>query len=72
MSKSKYRMMGLVWVSTYGAGRIYLFKGDYKPVDLNNKVKYQNVWGGYPQFELQAQADVDYAKRLISYALNNF
>jgi hypothetical protein len=72
MSKSKGRMMGLVWVSTYGASRIYLFKDDYGPADPNNKVKYQNVWGGYPQFELQTQTDIDYAKRLISYALNNF
>jgi len=72
MSKYKGRMMGLVWVSTYGSGRIYLFKGDYGPVDPDNKVKYQNVWGGYPQFGLQTQSDVDYAERLISYALNKF
>ena len=72
ISNLKARMMGLVWVSTYGAGRIYLAKGDYGPVDNGNRVKYQNVWGGYPQFELRTQDDLEYAKRLIAYALQNF
>lgn len=72
MSNIKKRLMGLVWVSTYGAGRIYLAKGDYTPVDKDNRVKYQHIWGDYPQFEIRAQVDVEYAKRLVSYALNNF
>lgn len=72
MSKTKGRMMGLVWVSTYGSDRIYIFKGDFGPVDPKNRVKYQNVWGGYPQFVIQTQGDIEYAKRLVSYALANF
>ncbi len=72
MSKTKGRVKGLVWVSTYGAGRIYLYKDNYSPVDPQNKVKYQKVWGNYPQFEVVSQGDVEYAKKLISYALNNF
>lgn len=72
MSKSKGRMIGLVWVSTDGSYRIPLFKGDYGSADPNNRVKYQNVWGGYPQFEVRTQRDVEYAKKLISYALENF
>ena len=72
ISNLKACMMGLVWVSTYGAGRIYLAKGDYEPVDNSNRVKYQNVWGGYPQFELRTLGDLEYAKRLIAYALQNF
>lgn len=72
VSNLKGRTMGLVWVSIYGAGRIYLFKGDYGPVDKDNRVKYQNVWGGYPQFEVQKLGDVEYARNLVLYALNNF
>ena len=72
MSKVKGRTMGLVWVSTNGQERIYLAKGDFGPVDFNNKVKYENVWGGYPQFEIRTQGDIEYAKELISFALANF
>lgn len=66
------RERGLVWVSNYGAGRIYLFRGRYDAIDPDNRVKYVEVWGGYPQFEIRALADVEYAKKLILYALENF
>ena len=66
------RSMGLVWVSTNGAGRVYLSKGNYGSADGDKRVKYHNVWGNYPQFEIRTQADIDYAKILLSYALNNF
>ena len=71
-SKTRGRERGLVWVSNYGASRIYLFKGDFTPADPDSRVKYMRVWGGYPQFEVRAAGDVEYAKRLISYALSNF
>ncbi|MDD5511110.1 MAG: hypothetical protein PHI12_09925 [Dehalococcoidales bacterium] len=72
MSKTKNRRMGLVWVTTYGGNRIYLFKGDYGIADPDNKVKYENVWGGYPQFEVGSLEELGYAKRLVAYALEAY
>lgn len=70
--KTKNREVGLVWVSTIGAGRIYLFKADYALADPDKRVKYEGVWGGYPQFEVSTHNDVEYAIKLIKYTIQKF
>lgn len=70
------KMKGLVWIYTDGANRMHLRKGDYSTVDIDQRVLYQtskgtDLWGGYPQFIVQSARDVDYAKKLITYALKN-
>lgn len=72
LSNIKGRMKGLAWVSTNGASRIHLCKGDYNSSDPDSKVKYENVWGDYPQFEIKSLKDFDYFKNLISYAIKFF
>lgn len=74
-SAKYYKNLGLTWVYTGGGNRIHLRKGDYKDADPDNRVLYKtssgaDLWGGYPQFIIEEQTDVEYAKKLITYAIN--
>jgi len=62
---------GLVWVSTYGASRIYLFRTQYDAVDTEKKVRYVKTWGGYPQLRIRSREDIEYAIKLIEHVLKS-
>lgn len=75
-SEANGKVLGLVWIYTDGANRIHLRKGDYGTVDVDQRVLYEtskgtDLWGGYPQFIVQSASDIEYAKKLITYALNH-
>lgn len=74
--RSSNRLLGLVWVVTNSNNMLYLRKGDYSKVDSRRAVLYadppkRKLFGGYPQFQVETQDDLEYAKKLIKYALQN-
>jgi len=56
-----YNGKGLVWVS-YPQGKkisVHLRKGDYASIDPEKRVK-PNGWGGYPEYHLEEESEIDY------------
>lgn len=73
-SEKQSTVIGLCWVYTDGANRIHLRKPDYTAVDVDKRVLYKtsigtDLFGGYPQFIVQTPNDLEYAKKLITYAI---
>ena len=60
---------GLLWVE-YPRGRkirVHLKKRDYSTVDYDKKV-IPSGWGGYPEFIIEKEEDINYLIRLIKFA----
>jgi len=67
-----------LYVPTNGQARLYLPITNYRPVDPTGKVIYKDQiskngtfvgWNVYPQFVLRNEDDLDFAKKLIEYAV---
>lgn len=61
---------GLLWVE-YPRGRkirVHLKKTDYSAVDYDKKV-IPNGWGGYPEFIIEKEEDINYLIKLIKFII---
>ena len=75
ISKEHFDERGLVWVYTNGRNYLHLRQGDYSSVDIDIRILDEErtdnlLLGHYPQFIINEKSDIDYAKKLIEYALN--
>lgn len=74
VSKKNNKKMGLVWISypaKYGSLRIHLRKGEYPPEIQNMPGYIENGWGGYPEFRVKSDVDVEKTMKFIKYAYDN-
>jgi hypothetical protein len=70
-----------LFVPTNGMSRLYLPRVDYTPIDSDHKVIYKDYrdsegritgWNYYPQLVVSTEADLEFAKELVLFVINNF
>jgi len=74
VSKKSDKKIGLAWISypvKDGSLRIHLRKGEYPPEIQNMPGYIKNGWGGYPEFRVKSDVDVEKTMKFIKYAYDN-
>lgn len=67
------RDYGLVWIAYPVADkiRIHLRKTDYSSINIPPEKFKKSGWGGYPEFNVTSEKDVEYAIKLVKHALGS-
>ena len=74
VSRRNNEKIGLVWITypaKHGSLRIHLRKGEYPPEIQNMPGYIKNGWGGYPEFRVKSDVDVEKTMKFIKYAYDN-